>query len=75
MIADYFVVRPRLGHQDTVKFGAESINLAGVSSMVLAFVLSHYVLVALIPIEIFTALTVSFIIYPLLRLYVFKPGY
>jgi cytosine permease len=75
MIADYFVVRPRLGHQDTVKFGAEPINLAGVSSMVLAFVLSHYVLVALIPIEIFTALTVSFIIYPLLRLYVFKPGY
>ena len=75
MIADYFVVRPRLGHQDTIKFGAEPVNRAGVISIVLAFLLSHYVLVAIIPIEIFTALAVSFIIYPVLRLSVLKPSY
>ena len=75
MIADYFVVRPRLGHQDTIKFGAEPVNRAGVISIVLAFLLSHYVLAAIIPIEIFTALAVSFIIYPVLRLSVLKPSY
>jgi cytosine permease len=75
MMADYFIVRPRLGHQDISRFGAETVNWAGVVSLALAFVLAHYVLAALVPIEIFTAIGVSFLVYPLLRLYVLKPGY
>jgi len=75
MLADYFFVRPRLGHEDTDQFGADIINWAGVGSLVLGFVLAHYVLNTLVPIEIFTALGVSFFVYPLLRMYVLKPNY
>ncbi len=75
MMADYFMVRPRLGHQDTEQYGADNVNWAGICSIPLAFVLAHYVLDEYIPIEIFTALGVAFIAYPLLRLYVFKPRY
>ncbi|MFT5351553.1 MAG: cytosine permease [Gammaproteobacteria bacterium] len=75
MLADYFLVRPRLGHQDTNNYGADVINWAGVSSLLLGFVLAHFVLNSFIPIEIFTALAVSFIVYPLLRMFVLKPSY
>jgi cytosine permease len=75
MLADYFIVRPRLGHEDTEVYGADMLNWAGITSIPLAFVLAHYVLDDYIPIEILTALGVAFIVYPLLRLYVFKPNY
>lgn len=75
MLADYFFVRPRLGHQDIERYGAEIVNWAGVVSLLLGFVLAHYVLTAFVPIEIFTALGVSFFVYPMLRMYVFKPSY
>lgn len=72
MLADYFVVRPRLGHEDTLQFGADPVNWAGITSILLGFLLAHYVFVAIIPIEIFTALAVSFLVYPVLRIYVLK---
>jgi cytosine permease len=72
MLADYFVVRPRLGHEDTLQFGADPVNWAGLVSILLGFLLAHYVFVAIIPIEIFTALAVSFLVYPVLRIYVLK---
>jgi len=75
MIADYFLVRPKLGHQDTAKFGAEEVNWAGVVSTIIGVVLAHYVLREWIPIEFFTSLIVSCVVYPILRLYVFKPTY
>ena len=75
MLADYFFVRPKLGHQDTGRYGADTVNWAGVFSLLLGFVLAHYVLNAFIPIEIFTALGVSFFVYPVLRMYILKPRY
>jgi cytosine permease len=72
MLADYFVVRPRLGHEDTLQFGADPVNWAGLVSILLGFLLAHYVFVAIIPIEIFTALAVSFLVYPVLRIYILK---
>ncbi len=75
MLADYFIVRPRLGHADTEKYGMDNVNWAGITSIPIAFVLAHYVLADYIPIEILTALAVAFIVYPLLRLYIFKPDY
>jgi cytosine permease len=74
MMADYFIVRPRLKQEDTDVYGAENVNWAGICSIPLAFVLSHYVLNSIITIEIFTALAVAFVGYPLLRMYVFKPA-
>jgi cytosine permease len=75
MMADYYVVRPRLGQEDTDKYANENINWAGILSIPLAFVLSHYVFNSIITIEVVTALVVAFVGYPLLRLYVFKPNY
>ena len=75
MLADYFVVRPRLHHEDTGRYGADLVNWAGIISILLGFLLSHYVLVAIIPIEIFTALAVSFLVYPILRMFVLTPRY
>ncbi|MBT8446850.1 MAG: cytosine permease [Gammaproteobacteria bacterium] len=74
MMADYFIVRPRLGHQDTERYGAEAFNWAGLTTLIVAFVLAHYVLVAVMPIEIVSALLVSAAVYPLLRIAVFKPA-
>lgn len=75
IMADYFIVRPRLGHEDTDRFGADYVNWAGVTSIVIGFVLAHYVLNDLIPIEFLTSLAVSFLVYPILRIYVLKPHY
>lgn len=75
MLADYFIVRPKLGHQDTAKYSMDYINWAGVLSTVFGFVMAHYVLNKWIPVEFFTSLIFSFIIYPLLRIYVLKPAY
>ena len=59
---------------DTEIFGADQVNWAGICSIPLAYFLAHHVLVNYMPIEIFTALAVAFVVYPLLRIYVFKPG-
>lgn len=75
MLADYFIVRPWLGHEDTSQFGAEIMNWAGIVSVLLAFILAHHVLNKMIPIQIFTALGVSLLVYPFLRIYVLKPQY
>ncbi|WP_211207983.1 purine-cytosine permease family protein, partial [Effusibacillus pohliae] len=74
MIADYFIARSKTGRQDTRQFGADEINWAGVVSTIVGVILAHYVLNNLIPIEFFTSLIVSGVVYPLLRLYVFKPN-
>jgi len=75
MLADYFVVRPRLGHENTAEYGADTVNWAGILSIGLSLLLAHYVLNDVINIEIFTALFISFFVYPPLRIYVLKPGY
>ncbi len=74
MLADYFIVRPWFGQQDTAEYGADSVNWAGICSIPLAFILAHYVLDSVISVEILTALGVAFMVYPLLRIFLFKPG-
>lgn len=75
MLADYFFVRPRLGHRDTSIYGADLVNWAGVLSIAAGFVMAHYILHDIIQIEFFTALAFSFFVYPVLRLYVLRPRY
>jgi cytosine permease len=75
MIADYYMVRPILGHQDATKFSAEEINWAGILSTIIGVALAHFVLNKLIPIEFFTSLIVSGVVYPILRVYILKPSH
>lgn len=75
MLADYFIVRPVLGHRDTGRYGTEPINWAGMVSIGLAYVLAHHVLKDRVPVEIFTALGVSFFVYPLLRISILPPRF
>ncbi len=75
MVADYFVVRPYLKQTDTERYGADWVNWAGVLSIAMGFVFGQYILVDIIKLKFFTVLIVSFIVYPILRIYVFKPNY
>jgi len=72
MLADFFVVRPRLGAR-LAAADTEDVNWAGLLSIALALLLAHFVLAPLVRIEILTALAVSFLLYPLLRLHVLPP--
>lgn len=65
IIADYFVVKRSAGGS---LGGEEDVNWAGVVTVVTGFVLAHYVFNRLVPIEFFTSLVVSFVLYPVLRL-------
>jgi cytosine permease len=69
MMADYFIVRPRLGQTNIGRHGADPVNWAGIATTAVGFVLAHFVLDRWIPIEFFTSLVVSFALYPLLRLH------
>ncbi|WP_202967412.1 cytosine permease [Paenibacillus beijingensis] len=75
MIADYFIVRPVLGHRNMEIFHAEAVNWSGVLSVVIGVFLAHYALKSFIPIEFFTSIVVSLLAYPILRLYILKPNY
>lgn len=70
MLADYFIVRPRLPLADP---GSEAINWAGVASLASGFVAAHYLLGQWNPIEFLSAITVSAVVYPCLRLGVLRP--
>jgi len=72
MVVDYYFVSRRVGsghHQEEPEF----INWAGVITTIASTVLAHYVLVKIIPIQFFTALAAGFVLYPILRLTVFRP--
>lgn len=68
MMADYFIVRPRLGQTNIGRHGADPVNWAGIATTAAGFVLAHFVLDRWIAVEFFTSLVVSFALYPLLRL-------
>ena len=72
MICDYYLVRPRLGQHDVSKHQPDTINWAGVISVIAATILAHYVLNRVIPIEFFTSVVTVAILYPVLRLYVLR---
>ena len=63
ILADYFIVAPR-----RTAAAIPDVNWAGVATLVLAFVLAHFVLQRWLPLEFFTALVVCLVVYPLLSL-------
>jgi cytosine permease len=71
MVVDYYFVSRRVGSGHQVE--PELINWAGVITTLAATVLAHYVLVKIIPIQFFTSLAAGFIVYPILRLTIFRP--
>ena len=70
--ADYFIVRKIKGSQQHNENEAELWNWAGILAVGLSFVLAHFALVDLIKIEVLTAMATVLVVYPLLRLFVFK---
>ena len=70
--ADYFIVRKMQGSRQHKENVAELWNWAGVLTVGLSFVLAHFALVDLIKIEVLTALATVLVVYPLLRLFVFR---
>ncbi len=69
VIVDYFFVARRLPRQRL----AEDVNWAGVISIVSAVILAHWVLKHWMPVEVVTSIASVSVIYPLLRLGVFRP--
>jgi cytosine permease len=72
IISDYYIVRPITNSRQVDLYEVETINYAGVVSLVLAFILSYIVLDKLIPIRIVTPIVVIPVLYSLLRIFVFK---
>lgn len=68
IIADYFVVRPKLSPALTEVNRQEAFNWAGIVVCAIGFVLAHYVLNSVIKIEFFTAVIFSMLAYPPVRL-------
>lgn len=66
MLADYFIVRRWLNPGDASPGRIRQVNWAGVITIVLSFILSHYVFDRIIPVEFVTAIIVSLLLYPLL---------
>lgn len=75
MLSDYFLVRPMLDQNRIDRYGMDNVNWAGVLSIFLAYGLAHFVLNSIIPVEFMTSLAVSFLVYPVLRIVVFRPKY
>lgn len=69
IVADYFFVQ----RQQRVAETPEAVNRAGIVTIVAAFILSEYVLVALLPIKSISAIVTALILYPLLRIFVLRP--
>ncbi|WP_132979483.1 cytosine permease [Pigmentiphaga sp. D-2] len=68
IVADYFVVRRLLPDVFGRDAARADFNWAGIVTCVLAFVLAHYVLSGWMPVQFFVSITVSLVVYPVLRL-------
>ncbi len=71
MVADYFIVQK--GSDDLHAVEAETMNWAGVITLILGSV-AAMLLQNIMPIPFLTSTVLSLILYPLLRIYVLKPG-
>lgn len=72
MIADYFIVERRLESEEQA---IDSTNWAGVASIVLAFGISFGLqLAGIFPLGFLLALVLTLTLYPVLRMWVLKPG-
>jgi cytosine permease len=75
IVADFFVVRRLVNERDLgLDKPAEIVNWAGVVTSIAAVVLAHYVLVRFIPVEAISTVVICLVVYPVLRLTVFKPA-
>ncbi|CAE6952075.1 hypothetical protein R69608_05877 [Paraburkholderia nemoris] len=74
IVADFFIVR-RLSKEDDLEINGrvEDVNWAGVVTTIVAVILSHYVLQRVVPVEAFATIVICLVLYPTLRLTVFKP--
>ena len=70
--ADYFVVRKIQKKRAAKGNLVEPWNWAGVLTVGLSFGLAHFALAGIIKIQVLTAIATVVIVYPLLRLFVFK---
>ena len=66
MLADYFIVRRQVDYEDSLPGGIKLINWSGVITIISSFILSHYILNTIIPVEFITAIIVSLLLYPFL---------
>ncbi|MQR00064.1 purine-cytosine permease family protein [Glaciimonas soli] len=75
IVADFFIVRGLFkGGEAEISKAAEMVNWAGVATAISAVLISHYVLNSYIPVEFFSTLLICLVMYPVLRLTVFKPS-
>ena len=72
VLVDFFFVAPRLSN--AVASEPESVNIAGMTTVVVSTWLAHYGLDDVITVEFFTSLGGALLLYPLLRLTVFRPA-
>ncbi|MFQ5982759.1 MAG: cytosine permease [Woeseiaceae bacterium] len=70
IISDYYFVAPRLG---TAAEEPALVNWAGIVAILSAVLLAHWILKPYQPIEVLTSLACVAVIYPPLRLTVFRP--
>jgi len=71
---DYYVTAPLLSRNGRQKNTAQVVNLAGVGTLIASVIMAHYVLPGVISIEVITSCLAVMILYPVLRLWVFRPG-
>lgn len=69
MIADYFIIRKN-GKLD---YKTEAFNISGILTSIIATLMAHIVLDKIITIEFITSISVSILLYTLLRNFIFKP--
>jgi cytosine permease len=72
IVADFFIVRRLLRLRDLM-LEPESINWAGVVTSLVSVVVSHYWLNRMVPVEAISTVICCLVLYPLLRLTVFRP--
>lgn len=68
MISDYFIVKPIQRSRGQNVDVTPEFNWSGIITIVVAFVLAHYVLNQYVAIEFFTSLPISIVLYAVLRL-------
>lgn len=74
VVADFFIVRRVSKEELDLKAPAENVNWAGVVTLIVAVITSHYLLAQIIPVEAITTVAICIVVYPALRLTVLKPN-
>jgi len=73
IVADFFIVRRLFnGGEAVTSQPAEVVNWAGVVTAIAAVLIGRYVLNSYVPVEFFSTLLICLVLYPVLRLTVFK---